>query len=184
MQIPNQLTLKKVYGEAEKSVIRFRRLSQKYAETFGVSTMEFFTAPGRTEIIGNHLDHNGGKVLAASINMDTIGAAYPNESEMIENEYAMIMAIVNQGFSEEVMDAARPMGASGGTVFHSRRIGNEEAMKFWGIRIQEEREVVLILVKKENKLPIMQAICQQCGMQSEAHGIVFSLPVDGIIGLN
>ncbi len=106
------------------------------------------------------------------------------ESEMIENEYAMIMAIVNQGFSEEVMDAARPMGASGGTVFHSRRIGNEEAMKFWGIRIQEEREVVLILVKKENKLPIMQAICQQCGMQSEAHGIVFSLPVDGIIGLN
>lgn len=106
------------------------------------------------------------------------------ESEMIENEYAMIMAIVNQGFSEEVMDAARPMGASGGTVFHSRRIGNEEAMKFWGIRIQEEREIILILAQKQNKLPIMQAICQQCGMQSEAHGIVFSLPVDGIIGLN
>ncbi len=95
MQIPNQLTLKKVYGEAEKSVIRFRRLSQKYAETFGVSTMEFFTAPGRTEIIGNHLDHNGGKVLAASINMDTIGAAYPNESEMIE--------IVSEGYDGKIV---------------------------------------------------------------------------------
>ncbi|MCI8814099.1 MAG: transposase [Lachnospiraceae bacterium] len=106
------------------------------------------------------------------------------DSEMIENEYDLIVAIVNQGFSEEVMEAARPMGASGGTVFHSRRIGNEDAMQFWGIRIQQEREVVLILAQKEKKLPIMQAICQQCGMQSEAHGIVLSLPVDGIIGLN
>lgn len=95
MQIPNQLILKKVYGETEKSVIRFRRLSQKYAETFGVPTMEFFTAPGRTEIIGNHLDHNGGKVLAASINMDTIGAAYPNESEMIE--------IVSEGYDGKIV---------------------------------------------------------------------------------
>ena len=106
------------------------------------------------------------------------------ESEMIENEYDLIVAIVNQGFSEEVMEAARPMGASGGTVFHSRRIGGEEAIQFWGIRIQQEREVILILAQKETKLPIMKAICQQCGMQSEAHGIVLSLPVDGIIGLN
>lgn len=105
-------------------------------------------------------------------------------AEMIENEYGLIIAIVDQGFSEEVMDAARPMGASGGTVFHTRRIGNEEAMQFWGIRVQQEREAVLILAKKENKRPIMQAICQQCGMQSEAHGTVLSLPVDGIIGLD
>lgn len=95
MQIPNQLTLKEVYGETEKSVIRFRRLSQKFSETFGVSEMEFFTAPGRTEIIGNHLDHNGGKVLAASINMDTIGAAYPNESEIIE--------IVSEGYDGKIV---------------------------------------------------------------------------------
>lgn len=105
-------------------------------------------------------------------------------AEMIENEYGLIIAIVDQGFSEEVMDAARPMGASGGTVFHTRRIGNEEAMQFWGIRVQQEREAVLILAKKENKRSIMQAICQQCGMQSEAHGTVLSLPVDGIIGLD
>lgn len=106
------------------------------------------------------------------------------ESEMIEDGYSLIVVIVDQGFSEEVMDAARPMGASGGTVFHSRRIGNAEAMKFWGIRVQQERETVLILAKKEDKKPIMQAVCQQCGMNSEAHGIVLSLPVDGIVGLD
>lgn len=76
--------------------------------------------------------------------------------DMMENEYSLIMTIVNQGFTEVVMDAARPVGATGGTVLHSRRIGNEEAMKFWGISVQDEREVVLILARKEDKLPIMQ----------------------------
>ncbi len=107
-----------------------------------------------------------------------------NEADMTENAYSMIMAIVNQGFSEEVMNAARPMGASGGTVFHSRRIGNEEAMKFWKISVQEEREVVLILAQKEDKLAIMQEIGKQCGMKSKAQGIVMSLPVDSIAGLD
>lgn len=107
-----------------------------------------------------------------------------NEFEMAENEYNMIMAIVDQGFSEEVMDAARPVGASGGTAFHSRRVGSEEAMKFWGISVQQEREVVLIIARKEEKLAIMQAIGQKCGMQSAAHGIVLSLPVDGAVGLD
>lgn len=107
-----------------------------------------------------------------------------NESEMSESEYSIIVTIVNQGFSENVMDAARPMGASGGTVFHSRRIGSEEAMKFWKISIQQEREVVLILARKDDKLPIMQAISKECGMQSKANGIVLSLPVDGVVGLD
>ena len=111
-------------------------------------------------------------------------SAERNETDMTENEYSMIMAIVNQGFSEEVMNAARPKGASGGTVFHSRRIGNQEAMKFWKISVQEEREVVLILAQKEDKLAIMQEIGKQCGMNSKAQGIVMSLPVDGIEGLD
>lgn len=105
------------------------------------------------------------------------------ESGMTENEYSMIMAIVNQGFSEDVMNAARPKGASGGTVFHSRRIGNEEAMKFWKISVQEEREIVIILAQKEDKKAIMQAIGENCGMESKAQGIILSLPVDGIVGL-
>ena len=65
-----------------------------------------------------------------------------NETGMAGSEYYMIMAIVNQGFSEEVMNAARPVGSSGCTVFHSRRIGSAEAMKFWKISVQEERDVV------------------------------------------
>ena len=106
------------------------------------------------------------------------------ETGMAGSEYYMIMAIVNQGFSEEVMNAARPVGASGGTVFHSRRIGSAEAMKFWKISVQEEREVVIILATKDDKQAIMEAIGQQCGMQSKAQGMVMSLPVDGVVGLD
>ena len=106
-----------------------------------------------------------------------------NDGDMTDNDYSMIMAIVNQGFSEDVMNAARPMGASGGTVFHSRRVGNEQAMKFWKISVQEEREVVIILAKKEDKLAIMQEIGKKCGMHSQAQGIVMSLPVDNVMGL-
>lgn len=107
-----------------------------------------------------------------------------DEVEMMESEYSMIMAITNRGYSEEIMDAARPLGASGGTVFHGRRIGSEEAMKFWGISVQPEREIVLIIAQKDVKKPIMQVIGKKFGMQSEANGIVLSLPVDGITGLN
>lgn len=106
-----------------------------------------------------------------------------DEWEHMEHNYSAVVAIVNQGYSEEVMNAARPMGATGGTVFHSRRIGSEEAQKFWGISIQEEREVVLILAEKDKKKEIMKAVNQACGMQSEARGIVLSFPVDEMTGL-
>ena len=76
------------------------------------------------------------------------------------------------------------MGASGVTVLHSRRIGSEESMKLWGISVQQEREIILIIARKEDKRAIMQVIGKQFGMQSEANGIVLSLPVDGITGLN
>lgn len=102
----------------------------------------------------------------------------------MESEYTMIMAMVNPGFSEEVMKASRPVGASGGTVLHSRRVGSEEALKFWGTSLQEEREIILIIAEKKNKLPIMKAINEKCGMSSEAQGIVMSFPVDSTEGLN
>ena len=102
---------------------------------------------------------------------------------MQENDYQIIVALVNQGYSEEVMAAARPAGAAGGTVLHSRRVGAEEALSQWGFSLQEEKEAVMILAKAESKLAIMQAICDSCGLQSDAQGIVLSLPVDNVVGL-
>ena len=102
---------------------------------------------------------------------------------MQENEYQIIVALVNQGYSERSWPRRRPAGAAGGTVLHSRRVGAEEALSQWGFSLQEEKEAVMILTRAESKLAIMQAICDSCGLQSGRRGIVLSLPVDRVVGL-
>ena len=57
-------------------------------------------------------------------------------------------------------------------------------MGFWGFSIQEEKEMLFIVTENENKLKIMQAIGEKYGMRSEAKGIVLSLPIDTVIGLD
>ncbi len=96
MSAPSKEVLQKVYGETEVSAKRFEHISKEFEAKYGKSEMEFFTAPGRTEIVGNHTDHNGGKVLAGSITLDTIGAAAPNGTNMIH--------IQSEGYKEVVID--------------------------------------------------------------------------------
>ncbi len=100
------------------------------------------------------------------------------------NAYQMVIALVNQGYSEDVMAAARPAGAGGGTVVHSRRVGNDETLTFWGISVQPEKEIVMILCRQEEKLNIMKAIADSCGMKSEAQGLVLSIPVETVVGID
>ncbi len=103
--------------------------------------------------------------------------------ESMDNNYTLITVIVDRGFGTDVMDAARAAGAGGGTIVHSRAIENEEASGFWGLSVQEEKEIVLIIAEHELKIPIMSAISEKFGMQSEAKGLVLSLPIDSIMGI-
>ena len=96
----------------------------------------------------------------------------------------MIVVIVNKGFSTEVMDVARAHGAAGGTILSGKGTGGEKAKKFFSMSLQEEKEVVLILVKDEIRADIMRAIAGEFGLDSPGKGIVFSLPVEETIGLN
>lgn len=84
MSFPSEDVLTRVYGDAaSQAQERLRGLAKRYEETFGKADLSFYSAPGRTEIIGNHTDHNGGKILAASITMDTVGAAAPNGTSLV-----------------------------------------------------------------------------------------------------
>ncbi len=105
------------------------------------------------------------------------------EIKMTDVKHYMIMAVVNQGYSEKVMEAARAAGARGGTVVPSRCIGNEQAT-VWGLSLQEEKDMVLIVAGRDNKLRIMQEISEKCGIHSEAKGMVVSLPIDTALGLS
>lgn len=102
---------------------------------------------------------------------------------MTENKHALVIAMINRGFSGDVMEAAKSAGATGGTVMHSRSIGNDEATALLGLDSHEEKEIVMILTSGKNRLPIMEAITQRCGTHSEAKGLVLSLPIDSVIGV-
>ncbi len=100
------------------------------------------------------------------------------------NGYEMILCVVNAGYSELVMEAAKEEGARGGTVIHARGTANKEAEQFFHIAIQPDKEIVIILVSAEIKDKVLHAIYQNAGLKSEGMGIAFSLPVDEVVGIS
>ena len=98
-------------------------------------------------------------------------------------QHECIVCIVNAGFSDAVMDAAKEFGARGGTVVHARGTASQEAEKFFQITIQPDKEIVMILVPAEIKDDILHALYRAVGLKTPGQGIAFSLPVDGVVGL-
>ena len=102
---------------------------------------------------------------------------------MSDIKRVMIAAVINPGFSDEVMKAAKSAGAKGGTVIHGRGVSNEESINQWGLGFQEEKEIVMIVADSDNKIQIMEAISNQCGSNTPANGFITSMPIDTVIGL-
>jgi len=96
--------------------------------------------------------------------------------------YHLIITIVNSGYFEQVMEAAKAAGATGGTLVHARGLGSKEAVKYLGITIQPEKDLVLILTPQEKKLAIMESIVHEVGLNTAGMGICFSLPVNNALG--
>jgi len=99
------------------------------------------------------------------------------------SDYEVVFCIVNAGYSELVMDAAKEVGARGGTVIHARGTANKEAEKFFSITIQPDKEIVMILVPSKIKDDVLHAIYRQAGLKSAGQGIAFTLAVDEVVGL-
>lgn len=98
--------------------------------------------------------------------------------------YKCVFAIVNNGFSELAMDAAKACGAKGGTILHGRGTISKDAEKFFKISIQPEKEIVMILAKGELVDGILKGLYNAIGTATPAQGIAFALPVDDVIGIN
>ena len=97
--------------------------------------------------------------------------------------HELIMAIMNEGYSDTVMDAARSAGAGGGTVLHAKGTQPGESSQFFGLSIAEEKEMLLILTAAADRSRIMRTIMDKAGVQSPAHTVMFSLPVESVAGL-
>ena len=119
---------------------------------------------------------------------EELGLNSQNKGENMAGEsshaHDLIVSIVNQGYSDEFMNTAREAGATGGTVINARGQAHEGAVKFFGISVQDEKEIILILASREKKVSIMQAVCGAHGLNTSAEAIVFSLPVDNVLGLS
>ena len=95
-----------------------------------------------------------------------------------------IFCIVNIGYSEVVMEAAKKVGARGGTVINARGTAGKEAEAFFGVAVQPEKEIVMILVPAKHKDKILSALYDEVGLDTAGQGIAFSLPVDSVVGVS
>ena len=94
-----------------------------------------------------------------------------------EVKHELVVCIVNAGYSENVMAAARAAGARGGSIVRGRGSANPESEEFFNITIQPDKEVVLVLVPADIKDAVLQSVYKNAGLSTEGVGIVFSLPV-------
>lgn len=102
---------------------------------------------------------------------------------MTTNNHEVIFAIVNAGFAEDAMEVARNNGARGGTILHARGVAKEDAAAFFGITIHPDKEVLMLVVEKDIRDQLLNALYKEMGMGRKAQGIAFSLPVSDVTGL-
>ncbi len=133
-----------------------------------------FTVPltGLNGLIAHVLTH--GREVSMTMNNDNGQAAA---------RYGLVLAVLEPGYTDQVMTTAREAGATGGTILHARGIGEGEPEKFMGFSMQSEKELLAILSPVEKLRAIMEAINREHGIKTEAKGVVLSLPVQEMVGL-
>ena len=102
---------------------------------------------------------------------------------MTTNNHEVIFAIVNAGYAEEAMDVAREQGVRGGTILNARGVARADEAAFFGISIHHEKEILMMVVEKDIRDKVLNAIYKEMGMAKKAKGIAFSLPVSDVAGL-
>ena len=106
------------------------------------------------------------------------------DKETKNKEYHLIVTIVTEGYSENVMNAAKKAGASGGTLIRGRSLYQKKSKRqFLGFSIEPEKDVVFIVADNKIKNDIMNAIVKETGLKTKGGGIIFSLPISEAIGL-
>ncbi len=120
----------------------------------------------------------GGKTLAYLSNGEQQSARYTPE---LSDRYELIVIVANEGRTDQVMNAARAAGATGGTVLHGKGTGSQNK-KFYNVSIAAEKEVILMVAPSDRKAAIMQSVLHHAGPDSDAGAVLFSLPVSEVAG--
>ncbi len=101
-----------------------------------------------------------------------------------EQKFDLIVTIVDRGHADYVIDAARDAGASGSTLLRASGTNPNEQDKILGVKINPEKDIILTLVKREDKKSIMNTIAIRTNLNTEGKGICFALPVNDVMGIS
>ena len=114
------------------------------------------------------------------------GTNHSEENMNLNSEYKLITVIVNKGYADAAMDAARKAGAGGGTIINARGTAKEGDAKFFGMEIVPEKDMIMILADTEKSAEILEAIKVLPFLAKPGSGIVFSSPAENftVLGKN
>lgn len=124
-------------------------------------------------------------VLSGNENVDRPTARRAPISKKKEKNkmHELVISVVNRKYTDAAIEAARAAGATGATVFHTRSINNSKAEQSIGTTIAEETDSVFFLTTMEYKTKIMEAVRDAAGLKTEGGAVIFSLPVDDLVGI-
>ena len=97
--------------------------------------------------------------------------------------HELVIAVVSTKYTDTAIEAARAAGATGATVFHTRSVNNAKAEQSIGTSLEQETDAVFFLTTYEYKSKIMEAVRDAAGLKTEGGAIIFSLPVDDLVGI-
>lgn len=100
------------------------------------------------------------------------------------DEIKCIVAIVERGKADKIVDKAKKAGAKGATIIYGRGTGESEVMKFLNIHIEASKEIIIILSEEDKYKPIYDTIIEAGRLKEPGTGIIFTLPVHNLVGLH
>ncbi len=132
------------------------------------------------------------------LNEPNHGIAYLTSRRMVKDEkgesnasntigektmFKKITVIVNRGMADDVMDIARESGARGGTILHGKGTGTKNAAKLFGMEVEPEKELVLIIVPTEIEEKVVKNLYDNLEMQNSGNGILFVEDITDVRGI-
>ncbi len=97
--------------------------------------------------------------------------------------HELVIAVVNSKYTDVAIDAARAAGATGATIFHTRSVNNAKAEQSIGTTLRQDTDSIFFLTSLEYKTKIMEAVRDVAGLKTDGSAIIFSMPVDDLVGI-
>lgn len=122
-------------------------------------------------------------VLSAPDKSDIQDSKSPVTKKEKTSMHELVIAVVEQKYTDIAIEAARSAGATGATVFHTKSINNARAEQRMGTALPEQTDSIFFLTTHEYKIKIMEAVRDSAGLKTEGGAVIFSLPVDDLVGI-